>query len=424
MDAMKRKSASLILLVALLLPVDTHSAERQRVFHSEANGYSVTIPEGWKQVPDEVFEEMFKAVLTEEGRTISNFEALFAVKWSDNQVESPYLVIQVIKYSDYLGKQQLAQNEIAYFLKAVTGLDMNNAAQEARKNMSDDAKSRMSDVSAGRVSFDEKRMVYRYGAQAEIAGVGKAKSVTVGHIGKYATVHLIFFCLELDWFRFENERNLMSDSFLFDQGMRYQDAPSKGSRIFDQGMGYQGVPSEGSNISEQGAGHQEVPSTGSRMADDLGRGGVTGLMLFWTLTIGLLLCAVAFCIAGRLVRQYAYHAGRGFGLGAPNVPRLFRKIPWPMVWLFGGVLSIVSTVFVVLAVGVGSEIRFIMLVALAFIFGRFLGDLIFYRLFRNTMERAYWEVDRSERVVQTRVKELLKEYHEANPKKLKGEQEE
>jgi len=126
-------------------------------------------------------------------------------------------------------------------------------------------------------------------------------------------------------------------------------------------------------------------------------------MSFWILTIGLLVLAVAFCVAGRLVRQYAYHAGQGFGCGAANVPRLFHKIPWPMAWLLGGVFSIVGTVFLLLAVGIGKELRFFILWAMVLGFARFLGDLIFYRLFKNDMKFAYKRLDKFERNMQVRV---------------------
>ena len=147
-------------------------------------------------------------------------------------------------------------------------------------------------------------------------------------------------------------------------------------------------------------------------------------MLFGTLTVGLLILAVVFCIAGRLVRQYAYHAGQGFGLGAANVPHLFHKIPWTVVWLLGGVFSIVGTVLVILAVGIGREIRFFIIWAVVLGFGRLLGDVIFYRLFRNDMEYAYRKLDQSESEVQARVEELLKEYSAATPREEKDEHEE
>jgi DNA-binding Lrp family transcriptional regulator len=41
-------------------------------------------------------------------------------------------------------------------------------------------------------------------------------------------------------------------------------------------------------------------------------------------------------------------------------------------------------------------------------FGRLLGNVIFYRLFRNDMEYAYRKLDSSESEVQARVEELLK----------------
>jgi hypothetical protein len=94
-----------------------------------------------------------------------------------------------------------------------------------------------------------------------------------------------------------------------------------------------------------------------------------------------------------------------------------------MVWFLGGVFSIIGTVFVVLSVGIGREIRFFIIWAVVLGFGRLLGDVIFYRLFRNDMEYAYLKLDSFDEV-QARVEELLKEYHGTNPESPKNEQEE
>ena len=64
----------MILLVASLLSIDTHSTERQTIFHSGVNGYSVAIPEGWKQVPNDVLETSIDVAASEEGKRAYYFE--------------------------------------------------------------------------------------------------------------------------------------------------------------------------------------------------------------------------------------------------------------------------------------------------------------------------------------------------------------
>jgi hypothetical protein len=63
---------------------------------------------------------------------------------------------------------------------------------------------------------------------------------------------------------------------------------------------------------------------------------------------------------------------------------------------------------VVLAIGIGREIRFIILMAIVFGLGHFLGNLAFYMLFKKDMEYAHRKLDMFEGEVQTGIDELKK----------------
>ncbi len=224
-----------VVFFAAFLSMGRCSVENRRYFHSQANGYSVAIPEGWKQVPNDVMNHTFNAALTEEARKAYNFEAALAVEWIDKWLRYPYLLIQVIEYSDSGIKRPLTKNEITYFLKAITGLDMDYVIKESmKKHVSEDMRSIISDVALNKVFFDEQNMVYRFAIQSEIATVGKVRGLAVGHIGRYAAVQLMFYCLEPDWPSFENKRNFMFGSFHFDPGMRYEDAPNESPGILNR----------------------------------------------------------------------------------------------------------------------------------------------------------------------------------------------
>jgi len=177
----------------------------------------------------------FNAALTEEARKTYSFEAALAVDWIDKWLRYPYLLIQVIEYSDSGIKRPLTKNEITYFLKAITGLDVDDVIKESmEKHVSEDMRSIISDVALNKVSFDEQNMVYRFTIQSEMATVGKVRGLAVGHIGRYAAIQLMFYCLEPDWLSFENNRNLMFGSFRFDPGIRYEDAPSDSPGILNR----------------------------------------------------------------------------------------------------------------------------------------------------------------------------------------------
>jgi len=258
-DAVKLKSALLLLLVVFLLSVDTHSAEKQKVFRSEANGYSVTIPEGWKRVPDATMRAHFYLALPEEGLDIMDrHETALAHELAEGYfLQYPYLLIQVVKLSDQVASRPRTDDYLAGLIETLTGFDMSDSIEgDIENHLSDDMRRWViatpmilgsqrgldwveaenvgwDNFNLYDVSWDEDRMIYTHGREMDLGIHGKVKELVVGHIGRQAIVQLMFNCLEADWSRFENERNLMLNSFAFDKGMQYQHAPSTGQRILN-----------------------------------------------------------------------------------------------------------------------------------------------------------------------------------------------
>ena len=228
---MKAKNYFIFIMITaicgtLLASIDNNSValekEHQR-YHSQVNAYSIAIPESWKKVSDDVMKQTLNAVLTEEAKKTLTIDTIIAKEVLDKKIQYPYLVIQVMKYSDYFGtKQRLSKNQITYLLKVFTGQDID----PFNKNMVvEDMRSMITEISTNVVSFDKQNMVYKYRVESEIVILGKVKGFVVGHFGRFAVIQLMFYCLESDWSRYENERNLMFDTFHFDTGMQYEDAP-------------------------------------------------------------------------------------------------------------------------------------------------------------------------------------------------------
>jgi len=103
--------------------------------------------------------------------------------------------------------------------------------------------------------------------------------------------------------------------------------------------------------------------------------------LFWLLTVALVLLAVVLFAAGRFLRIWACQAGQGYGLGAANVPGLLREVPWPMVWLGGGILFLAGGLSLVLCVGTQRWCLLCALLLVAGGLGEFLGKSAFHRVF-------------------------------------------
>jgi hypothetical protein len=170
---------------------------------------------------------MLNGALPEGGKAAHDCEVLLTVKGDGARVELPFLAIQIVEYSAHGVEGSLTQNDIAILLKSIKALDSEKLTREANRRMSDEMQSVTSDIAAHGASLDEESMVYRFSTQGETAMAEKYVGGGVGYVGRYAIVQLIFYCVESDWSRFENQRSLMFDSFSFYEGMRYKDAPSR-----------------------------------------------------------------------------------------------------------------------------------------------------------------------------------------------------
>ncbi|TKJ34661.1 MAG: hypothetical protein CEE38_17480 [Planctomycetes bacterium B3_Pla] len=240
MRARKHRTLILALLLEFIL-CSVGSTVEQRRFHSQANGYSLTIPEGWKQAPEDVMDQTFGAAFMEDPRSTFEFEAIFAKEWVNNLLTYPTLIVQIIRYPK---NQQLTKEESHFFVEAfteaITGSDVDDTEDAITEGIDKygvaNFRGMVSAVAANRVSFDKQTMVLKYSVEFDVERVGTVKQLVVGHVGRYAVVQLMFQCLASDWSHFENESNLMFNSFRFDVGMRYEDVSSAPPGIFD-GLG-------------------------------------------------------------------------------------------------------------------------------------------------------------------------------------------
>ena len=91
---MKPRLGLLFWMITLVLSVQAYSAEKQGVLRSKANGYSIGIPESWKQVPEGLAGDILKDVFIAESMTVHDCEAVLGFNSEDGQFEFPCLVVK------------------------------------------------------------------------------------------------------------------------------------------------------------------------------------------------------------------------------------------------------------------------------------------------------------------------------------------
>ena len=83
----------LLLTVGLAMPL-TAQNETNKIFHYERSGFSMKLPENWKEIPTSVLKKHFEeaAKVTTNGKA-AEFEYGFRPSSSDGSVDYPYIVV-------------------------------------------------------------------------------------------------------------------------------------------------------------------------------------------------------------------------------------------------------------------------------------------------------------------------------------------
>lgn len=228
-----KKCWILVILILLFPPLLFHKffamGEEEQRFHSTTNGYSVTIPQGWRQVPPEVVRQAFEAGLAE-NKISFNIDTVLAVEFNESELKHPYAIIQVKDYSEYGVNESLTKREIEKLFKTITpvilGLE-DTKLENVEEFFSESMRGTISQMEAGRVYLDNKKMSFLFGIDMEAINFGRIKSLTFVKFGRNAYVKITYCCLESAWHQFSNARDVILQSFQFDEDTDYEGAQIK-----------------------------------------------------------------------------------------------------------------------------------------------------------------------------------------------------
>jgi len=195
-----------VLLAGFHLYLDRCNATEAKYFYSEGNGYSMAIPHGWTQVPDDILRQALDKSPSGEAkqRLLSQYEVAFQHEAAGRRLQYPYVLVEVINYSEDGLNGQPNEHDFDYLAKDI-----------ARKPSG---------------VLDKNNRIYKFNLEMEVANLGKVKTQTVGHFGRYATVQLMFYDLKSHWSQSKADRDLVFGSFQFIPAMAYNEAVARPAR--------------------------------------------------------------------------------------------------------------------------------------------------------------------------------------------------
>lgn len=212
MEAKKCWITAVVLLAGLHLCLDRCMGTEPNRFQSEINGYSFTIPEGWIQMSDDSLRQALDKLPSGEAkqRLLSQYEAGFQLETADQRLQYPFLVVEVIDYSEDGLNGQPDED----------GFD--NLARHIARMPSGVVVGKMNQPLTG-VVVDKTKPLLKFELEMEVAGVGRVKTQAVGYFGRYAMVQLMFCDLESNWTHSYIDRDLIFRSFQFIPAMAYKE---------------------------------------------------------------------------------------------------------------------------------------------------------------------------------------------------------
>lgn len=200
-------------------------------FYSRLNAYSVAIPQGWSQVPEELVRQQFGPGMADNNLTF-DIDSVFALEFGEDNLAYPYAIVQIKRYSKYVVDRPLNKDEIKKAFNTVTN-QMRSQAKEMEnvENMAEQLPEKIhqiiSKIELGKLYVDNKNMSVLLAFDIEASTIGKIRSLMFVSCGRFAWGKITFYCAESNWDRFRNDCDLILNSFQFDTTADYKNAPQK-----------------------------------------------------------------------------------------------------------------------------------------------------------------------------------------------------
>jgi len=233
-DKMKTKKYLILVLVVLFeiaLSCDKRIAAGQGLFHSEANGYSLKLPEGWIKIPDNIVHTTMNRLLSEKGQSEIVIETAFQLEAEGLWFQYPYTGVQVVTYSSFGLNRQLNEGEFENHVKGMSGLDIIDYTEQVLTPIGQEI---YPELAIGKIYLDSNKRLYLFGVEMELPSVGKIKGQVVGHFGRRSIIQVMFYDLESNWIQSKPERDFIFGSFQFDPAMAYNEAAESQVGFFER----------------------------------------------------------------------------------------------------------------------------------------------------------------------------------------------
>ena len=189
-------------------------------YNSVLNGYSLSVPEDWNQVADDILlvRGPDLPVLRTQHGTI---DVAFQPKRNGSGIEYPYILVEVVPYSGLGYPQQVTDEELRTVVKLGTGLDPENPYNPDTQMMEGGAEIESLD---GTVHLEHETRRYMWSWTSNLSEVGLVRQRQWGFFGCDAVIKVTLYERGRGSDRLRDMATAIAGSFKFGIGHEYQPA--------------------------------------------------------------------------------------------------------------------------------------------------------------------------------------------------------
>ena len=229
---MKRNPIATIafLMLSISMARPSHAESGSTTFHNAANGYTLSVPAGWVQIPDEE-NQRYRAAILKSPNAGTQVDAAFQRQDRPGWFYYPYTIVSVFPYPS--GEPNAS--DLTAMVTSAAGLDANAIANDT---FSQEGRQAMLGGSFGQPQWDERNKTLRLSIRMNVANVGVVNGYGGMHCGRYAMVLVWCYTAEADAdANADAPFATINNSFQFDEGKTYDErlayTPSKSARVSD-----------------------------------------------------------------------------------------------------------------------------------------------------------------------------------------------
>ncbi len=193
-------------------------------YHSFAYGYSISLPDDWAQVPEEVLAvKMAQLPTTQSGA--GRLDVAFQPKRNGKWFEQPYLLVEIVPYAGLGFTEQVDDAQIQQIVQTNTGLDPANPFHDDTQVLEGGGEV---EGSGGSLKLDRNARRFVWSSSTSSAGTGVLRTRQWGFFGKDSLVLITLHEKDKGSDRLRDLAREVAGSFQFEIGRDYQPAVTVG----------------------------------------------------------------------------------------------------------------------------------------------------------------------------------------------------